>query len=206
MDILNDSFFILMTRTAWILVIILLYLTVAGAVIVYFLFFTGFSDWLALFALVVSGVIATERIAQWLSKIGEEPRLKIIGSRRESHNEGSEGEYIDIYLLIKNVGGARADDCNIHAMVKGVTKNSFYLNHMPFSLDANDEREGIHFQQIIKSGHNTSALTEKSPKLEMGRIYEYEITFSGANFKDTKKHKLKLDLSSWENIKVILDC
>lgn len=194
-----------MTKNTIILVIILLYLAFAGMVILYLFSYTNFSEWLALSSLILSGVIVVEKIADWLAKMMKEPRLRIVGSSRMLHGEGSEGEYLDIYLLIKNTGGEKADDCDIQAVVKGVTKESFFLNHVPFSLNAGNKKE-IHFQQIIKNEHKTRALMDKSPNLGMGRIFEYEITFSGANLEDKKKHRLKLDLSSWENIKVVIDC
>jgi hypothetical protein len=146
-----------------------------------------------------------ERISNAIARILKEPRLRIIGSRKEPHNEGSEGEFLDLYLTIKNTGGEQANDCDVYAEVKGVSKNPYCITHMPFSLKAGDSTE-IHFQQIIKSEQKARSLSNKSPTLDKGRTYEYEITFFGANFKDEKKHRLKLDLSSWKNIGVILDC
>ncbi len=194
-----------MTKNAVVLVIVLLYLVVGIALAIFWVIFTNFLGWLALLLAVFSGVIPVERLAVRFAKMLKEPRLRIVSSSRVLREEGSEGEYLDIYLLIKNTGGTKATDCDIQAVVKGVTHNSFFLNNNPFSLKANGE-EKLHFQQIIKSEHRTRALTEERPKLEMGRIYEYEITFSGANLEDKKKHTLKLDLSSWENINVILAC
>ena len=194
-----------MTKNAWILVIILIYLIVAGAVIFYLVFYTGFSDWLALSALMFSGVIATERIAEWLANLLKEPRLKVVSSRKDLQYEGSAGEFLNIYLLIKNVGGARAEDCDIQAVVKGVTKNPYFVNLEYISLNPKITKE-ILFQQIVKSKHKTQVSTKGSPELELGRVYEFKLTFSGSNLEDNKNQTLKLDLSSWENIKVILDC
>ena len=194
-----------MTKNAIILVIILLYLAFASVVIFYLFSYTNFLDWLALSALVFSGVIATERIAQWLSKIGEEPSLKIIGSTTEFHSKGSEGEYMEIFLIVKNAGGGTADDCKVLAMVDGVSTDFYYVTNNSLSL-VPDEKDSVRFQQIIKSEFTTRSLTEGSPRLSGGKIYTFKIRFLGSNFKDKKLHTLKLDLSSWENIKVILDC
>jgi hypothetical protein len=134
----------------------------------------------------------------------KEPRLRIVGSRREPHNEGSAGEFIDLYLTIKNTGGTRVDDCDMQAEVKGVSKNPYHVAFIPF-LNAGYEKE-IRFLQIIRSEQKARPSSKSCPTLDRGRIYDYEITFFGANFKDEKKHRLKLDLTSWENIKVIFDC
>ena len=194
-----------MTKNAWILVIILIYLIGAGAVISYLSFYTGFSDWLALSALVISGVIATERIAEGLSNLFKEPRLKVVGSRKDLQYEGSAGEFLDIYLLVKNIGGARAEDCDIQAMVKGVTKNLYFVNLEYISLNPKITKE-IPFQRIVKTARKTQVSTKGSPELELGRIYEFKLTFSGANLEEIRNQTLKLDLSSWEKIKVLLDC
>jgi hypothetical protein len=194
-----------MTKNTIILVIILLYLAFVGMVVAYLLYYTDFSGWLTLLSVILTGVVIMERFADRLSKILKEPRLKVIDSRRKSHGEGSEGEYLDIYLIIKNTGGEWAEDCKVYAKVKHISENSYNISGVPFSLNAGDSKE-IHFLRIIKSEHKTRDLTGGTPTLDRGKIYEYEITFSGANFEAKKKHRLKLDLSSWENIKVILDC
>ena len=184
---------------------ILVCLTSIIAFVVYLHLYTSFSDWLALAALILSGVIVMERISSAIARILKEPHLRIVDSRREVRNEGSAGELMDLYLTIKNSGGTQAEDCNMQAEVKGVLTHPYRITPMPFSLNAGDRKE-IHFQQIIKSEQKVRSLSNKSPTLNRGRIYEYEITFFGANFKDEKKHKLKLDLTSWDNLGVILDC
>jgi hypothetical protein len=146
-----------------------------------------------------------ERISNAIARMLKEPRLRIVDSIRQLHKEGSEGEFMDISLVIKNTGGERADDCIVYAKVKCVSENPYNISGVPFSLNAGDQKK-IRFLQIIKSEQQVRSLSGNSPTLDKGKLYEYEITFSGANFKDEKKHRLKLDLSSWENIGVILDC
>lgn len=150
-------------------------------------------------------MIVLERLLSAIARMLKEPRLKIVGFSKVVHNEDSEGEFIDLYFTVKNTGGDRAEDCEIRAKVKSISKDFYYVTHMPFSLNAGIDTK-IYFQQIIKNEQRTRSLSKNSPILEIGKIYEYEIRFSGVNFKDEKKHKLKLDLSSWENIEVILDC
>lgn len=194
-----------MTNGKLILVAILLYFTVVITFIVYLLFYTEFSDWLVLASLFLSGVIILGYGLNAILKMLGQPKLKIIGSKIESCKVDTEGEYKDVYFLVKNVGGQEAIDCLIRAKVKDTSETPYYVVRTPFSLQAGNDRP-IHFQQVIKSEQKIRPLSNKNPTLDRGRIYDYEITFFSANFKDEKKHRLKLDLTSWENIKVILDC
>lgn len=183
---------------------ILAYLAIIIAFIGYLLFYTNFSDWLALVSLFLSGGIVLGYGLNAILKMLGQPRMKIVGSKIESHNVGTEGEFKDVYLLVKNVGGKEAIDCLIKAKIRGMSQESYYLIGTPFSLKAGDDRS-VHFQQVIKNEQKVRPLSEKASIMDRGNVYEYEINFYG-NFKDEKTHRLKLDLSSWENIRIILDC
>jgi len=194
-----------MNKSKIIFITILLYFIFTIIVVVCLQYYTVFSGWLSLLSLFLSGVLVLERILNAVLRILGEPRLKLVDSVRKPYNEDSEGEYMELYLTIKNIGGGQAIDCNIHAKAKNISKKPYLISRIPFSLDAGVTAE-ILFHQIIKSEQTTRSLFKNSPKLKRGEVYEYEIGFSGANFKDEKVHRLKLDLTSWENIRVIIDC
>jgi len=158
----------------------------------------------ALSSLLVLGVSVLRYGLKALLKMLERPKLKIVRSKIESQYVGVAGEYKDLYLIVQNVGGQEAIDCLVKANVKSMSQEPYYVVGVPFSLNAGNEKN-IRFQQVIKSEQKVQPISEKGPIMDRGNIYEYEIYFYG-NFKDTKAHRLRLDLTSWENIGVILDC
>lgn len=189
--------------TKIILLAILVYLTIIIASFAYLFFYTSFSDWWPLISLLPAGVLILSGLNALLKRLGR-PKLKIVRSKIEPQNEGTEGEYKDLYLIVQNVGGEEAIDCLVKANVKSMSQEPYYVVGVPFSLNAGNEKN-IRFQQVIKSEQKVQPISEKGPIMDRGNIYEYEIYFYG-NFKDTKAHRLRLDLTSWENIGVILDC
>jgi len=182
---------------------ILVYLTIVIAFVAYLFPYMSFSYWLALSSLLVLGVSVLRYGLKALLKMLERPKLKIVRSKIESQHVGAAGEYKDLYLIVQNVGGQEAIDCQVKAKVRG-SQEPYYVAGVPFSLEAHNEKS-IRFQQVIKSEQKVQPNFGRGPIMDRGNIYEYEIYFYG-NFKDTKAHRLRLDLTSWENIGVILDC
>lgn len=193
-----------MSSNKIIFIAILLYFTVVIASIVCLRYYTSFSDWLVLASLILSGVLILGYGLNALLKMLGEPKLKIVRSKIEPYHKGTEGEYKDLYLIVKNIGGKEAIDCQIKAKARGMSQEPYYVTGVPFSLNAGNEKS-IRFQQVIKSEQKVQPNFGRGPIMERGKVYEYETNFYG-NFKDTKAHRLKLDLTSWENIRVVLDC
>jgi hypothetical protein len=133
----------------------------------------------------------------------KQPKLKVVQSYVKLENEGTEGEYKDIYLMLRNIGHDQASDFQIMAEVKGISKSAYYITHN-LSLGTFPDKP-ILFQRIIKSTQKTQSLSDGSPILAIGKVYEYRIWFCGGNL-DKRSQRLMLNLSSWEDIGVRLDC
>ena len=184
---------------------ILLYSVALTVIMAYLVYYTQFTEWLALISLFLSVGLLIVNILNAIAKMLRQPRLKIIESRIETQRKDSEGEYKDVYFVVRNVGDDQASDCTIKAKVKDVWKDFYNIAGVPFSLNAGDDR-GIHFQRIFKSDQRVLPLTENRPIFDRGKVYECEIKFYGRNFKDEKHHHIRLNLSSWENIGITFDC
>jgi len=144
------------------------------------------ADWIPLISLLVfAGVFMISGLGEIL-KVLRQPKLKIVRS----------------YVDVKSEGTTGATDCEIEVTVEN--HSSYCLRGGTFDLKP-DKKKPIRFQQIIKSTGKTSDASEKSPILSIGHVYECEVTFYGKNFRK-KTHHLKLDLSSWETVGIILDC
>lgn len=197
-----------MTKWRIILLFTLLIYSIAlAAITTYLSYYTQFTDWLSLSSLFLSTGLLTFNILNQISRMLRQPRLKIIDSRIEtcfSRPERS-NEYKDVYFLIKNVGDEQARDCTIKANVKDVWKEFYNITGVPFSLDAGNDRK-IHFQRIFKNDQRVLPLSENRPIFDRGKVYECEIRFYGRNFRDEKVYRMKLDVSSWENIGLSFDC
>jgi len=166
-------------------------------------------NWIQLFILLIAlGVFMLEGLGQILRAL-KQSKLKIIDSRTETRNKGTEGEFKDIYFVIENVGGQQAEDCKIKTKVKRAWQDSCSLSSGILDIYPHDKKD-IRLCQVVKSSREVEILCtckdEKFPPLEIGETYEIEIEFYCRNFNDQKIHRLKLDLSSWNNIGIRLDC
>ncbi len=160
------------------------------------------SVWIPLISLLVfAGVFMLSGLGEIL-KVLRHPKLKIVDYNVNVEKKDTEGEYKDIFFIIQNVGGEEAVGCEIWMTVENY--DSYRLRGVPFPLVI-DKKESIHFQRVIKNTRKTSLLSRKYPILDMGKVYDCKVRFYG-NFRDKKFHQFKLDLSSWENIGIILDC
>jgi len=178
-----------------------LLISIFSLVYVYCFLELNINDWIALVSLLLLGWIFMLSGLGEILKVLRQSKLKIVRSYVEVKNEGTKGEFKDVYCVIENVGSEKATDCEIEVTVEN--HNSYCLRGSHFDLKP-DKKEPIRFQQIVKSTGKTSDTSEKSPTLSIGHVYECEVTFYGKNFRK-KTHHLKLDLSSWEKVGIILD-
>jgi hypothetical protein len=187
-----------------IVTLIAYFLTLAGTVAyAYYYLLLDAAGWIQLFILLVAlGVFMLEGLGQILKTL-KQPKLKIVQSYVKPENEGAEGEYKDIYLMVRNIGHDQAIDFQIMAEAKGISKSPYYIAHN-LSLGTFPDKH-ILFQRIIKSTQETQSLSDGSPILAIGKVYEYKIWFCGGNL-DKRSQRLMLNLSSWEGIAVRLDC
>lgn len=160
-------------------------------------------EWIALITLMVfAGVFVLEGLNLILKQV-DKPKIKIEGTRVEIHNEDTEGAFKDLYFDIWNEGGQQASDSKVKVKVKGVWVDllwSFPMDLYP------DDKKSVHLCQVIKSDEKVKIGGRSDTSLDRGKVYTLDMRFYGRNFKDRKSHRLKLDLSSWENIGIILDC
>lgn len=160
-------------------------------------------EWIALITLMVfAGVFVLEGLNLILKQV-DKPKIKIEGARVEIHNEGTEGAFKDLYFDIWNEGGQQASDSKVKVKVKGVWVD--LLASFPMDLYP-DDKKSVHLCQVIKSDEKVKIGGRSDSSLDRGQAYTLDMRFYGRNFKDRKSHRLKLDLSSWENIGIILDC
>ena len=190
-------------KTVSVLVLLLsLLISIFSLIYAYCFLELNVNDWIALGSLLLLGWIFMLSSLGEILKVLRQPKLKIVRSYVDIKNEGTTGEFKDVYCVIENAGGEKATDCEIEVTVEN--HNSYCLGCGTFDLKP-DKKKPIRFQQIIKSTGKTSDTSEKSPTLIIGHVYECEVTFYGKNFRKKTRH-LKLDLSSWENVGIILDC
>jgi len=185
-----------------IILLISLLISIFTLVYVHYFLELNINDWIALVSLLLLGWIFMLSGLGEILKVLRHPKLKIVDSDVKVEKKGTEGEYKDVFFIIQNVGGEEAVGCDVWVEVEN--HNSYRLSGVPFSLVI-DKKRPIHFQRVIKGNIKTSPLSENSPILDIGKVYDCRVRFYG-NFRDKKIHQFKLDLSSWENIGIILDC
>jgi archaellum component FlaG (FlaF/FlaG flagellin family) len=134
--------------------------------------------------------------------------LKIINPRKEIHNQGTEHEFKSLLFDIKNNGKVEAKGCKAMLRVSGQWNESETLSPDSFNILAKDKYP-IHLCTVEKKYKTTTVILIKNtgtrPALTKG-IYDLDLCIVGENFANGKTHRLKLDLSSWENIGIKLDC
>jgi hypothetical protein len=148
--------------------------------------------------------------------------LKIKNIRVESSNVGTKHEFKDLIFDIKNNGKIEAIDSRIEVEAKDTWDNTrewvnpnlpVHIERGTFNIAPNDKKT-IHFGYVDKKQPTTCLIYVQSSDVQRLKefttltkgIYSLEIRFIGKNFTDNKIHRLKLDLSSWKNIGMKLDC
>jgi hypothetical protein len=179
------------------LAVLLLYLSILIIIPFYAYYYWNLVDWIPLLSLLVlGGILLFEGLNQIL-KIMNQPKLKIGNFKIVVCNEGKEGEYKNLYLIIKNVGGEESD-YSIKVLVEGGKQELHSLSQPDITIVPDQE-----LNILLSTAVKTSGIVPiGSNELDFGKTYTLGIRFYGNNFKDTKIHRLKLDLSSWENINI----
>lgn len=192
-------------RTVWIIALVS-YLVVFITILTYaqsLKLLTG--DWIQLFLLLVAvGVLMFNFVGQILKAL-KQPKLKILNPQVKIQSKGTQGEFKDVDFDVWNDAGQEAIEIQIKVKVKGLWQD-FYLLPPRYNDIIPDGRRTFRLCQPIKSEEKVVIGNRKNLPLDRGKMYDIEIRFYGKNFRDRKTHRLKLDLSSWENIGIILDC
>lgn len=187
------------------ILVVLSYLTAIIATILYLYYYTEFADWLGLVsALLLVGIFMLEGLGQVLTAL-KQPKLKILNPQVKTRNKNTRGEFKDVCFDVWNDSGQEAIETKIKIKVKELWQD-FYLLPPRYNDLIPDGKMTFHLCQPIKSEEKVIIGDRKELPLDRGKIYELDMRFYGRNFRDRKTHRLKLDLSSWESIGIILDC
>lgn len=187
------------------ILVVLSYLTAVVATILYLYHFTEFADWVGLVSiLLLVGIFMLDGLAHIL-KVLKQPKLKILNPHVKTQNKGTRHEFKDVYFDVWNDSGQEAIEIQIKVKVKELWQD-FYLLPPRYVDLIPDGRKTFHLCQPIKSEEKVIIGGIRNLPLDRGQIYEVDIRLYGRNFRDRKTRRLKLDLSSWENIGIILDC
>lgn len=149
-------------------------------------------------------------VSYWIYKEvhqrGMEPKFQLENPKIEHNDIGTAGENKSLYFDIRNKGKGEAQNCRLDIKVKGVW-GDFASNGDVFNINPLDKKT-ILLCQPSKKPNVVLIKTQpqKYPLLDKGKIYELELQIKGKNVTEEKIHKLRLDLSSWEGIKIKLDC
>jgi len=113
-------------------------------------------------------------------------------------------------LVIYNAGRGSVDNLKVKIKVKETWTNSKTLKDSSAEEAMlkviSEDRIPITLAYVSKKGKACAILTfeDKSVTLDMGRSYELELQFVGDNFRDRRKWKLTLDLSSYDAFNLTL--
>jgi hypothetical protein len=193
---------------------LLSYLVVSVAIILYLYCYTQFTDWVGLISLLLfGGLFVLEGLGQIL-KILRDPRLKIMGSGVKTDYVDTKDEFKDVYFVVVNEGKREAQGCRVKVKIKGISddfevlKLNFPSDDGRFNIEPN-ERKPVSLCHVEKKGLRVSIPIVEHPYsrvLEKGQNYQLQFLFFGKNIEDRQVHRLRLDLSSWENVGIRLDC
>lgn len=148
--------------------------------------------------------------------------LKIKNPRVEIDNLGTKDEFKSLFFDIKNNGKIEAKECRITIVVKGILDNSREIvnPNLPTAIDRGvfnimpNCPVSINLGQVTKERPTTCEIYAEDPDAKrLGRFvtltkgtYKLEASLAGRNFSHKKVHRFRLDLTSWENIGISLDC
>jgi hypothetical protein len=134
--------------------------------------------------------------------------LRIINPRKKIDKQGTEHEVKSLLFDIENTGKVEAKGCKATLRVNGQWNEPETLSPDSFNIRAKD-KYSVLLCQVEKKRKTTTVILIKNigtrPALTKG-IYDLDLCIVGENFANGKTHRLKLDLSSWENIAVGLYC
>lgn len=137
-------------------------------------------------------------------ELEKEPTLEIKNPRVKIDNIGAKDEFKDVLFEIINNGKTKAINCIAEIKVTDV----WYETEVLFSdIDIIPNRpETVCLCQVMRKSHAVAFTkkTHKYPALDKGKKYQLEIQLYGDNLAEKNIHRLKLDLSSWENIGIKL--
>jgi len=146
----------------------------------------------------------------YVLKILSAPDFIIKNPRVDPYDVGTKDEFKDVLFKIRNKGKTKAIDCKFEIKVKDSGKEFVQLRKpidKKTSINSGDEItinlcnvRKISSNVIINTGINQCLL------LDRGKKYPLELKITGDNFQVKKISDFELDLSSWKNIGIILDC
>ncbi|MCW3986167.1 MAG: hypothetical protein NWE91_07165 [Candidatus Bathyarchaeota archaeon] len=149
----------------------------------------------------------------YVLKMFSEPDFTIENSWVKLRNAGTKDEYKDLFLRIRNKGKTKAIDCKVKIKVKGRGEDDYQLilPHPVYerrtSINSGD-RIIVQLCQVPKKSLNVAIRTilQQPLVLPKGEKYVLEVRMTGDNFPRKKLHNIELDLSSWGNVGIVLDC
>lgn len=148
--------------------------------------------------------------------------LKIKNLRVEIQNLDTKHEFKNLFFDVENNGKTEAKGCRIKIVVKGIWDNTREIvnPNLPAAIDRGvfnimpNYPVSINLGQVTKEQPTTCEIYTEDPDAKrLGRFvtltkgtYKLEISLVGRNFTHKKFHRFRLDLTSWKNIGIKLDC